>query len=159
MPDLLTHVLLVYVILTPLAFSANAVKKRYVPVAMVGAILPDLSKIRLVIDGRITELTGVPFSWVPVHRLGGTLVLVGIAALAFKNSERRAAVAYLLFGAMTQYPLDGLIKRANGLSPEYLYPFSWWQPPAGNLFLSSDPWPVVPAIIFSALTWYIYERD
>ncbi len=159
MPDLLTHVLLVYAILTPLTWFAHRVDPRYVAVAIVGAVLPDLAKIGLILNpGVIESLLGVPFSWLPIHRLGGVILIVGMFALLFESGDRPRIAAFALFGALTQFPLDGLIRRANDLSPPYLYPVTWWQPPAGNLYLSSDLWPVIPAIAIAVAVWRLDRR-
>lgn len=159
MPDLLTHVLLVYGLATGLAVSSERFPRRYVPIAMAGAIIPDLSKLYLVVPGeQITALLGVPFSWLPIHRLGGTVVLAALATVAVWHSARRRIFLALLAGALTQYPLDALIRRANGLSPPYFYPLSWWHPPAGGLYLSSDLWPVLPALAV-ACVGYLAARQ
>lgn len=159
MPDLLTHVLLVYAILTPLTWSDQGIAPRHVGVAVIGAVIPDLAKIGLVLNpGVIESLLGVPFSWLPIHRLGGAILMVGMFALLFESSERPRVAAFALFGALTQFPLDGLIRRANDLSPPYLYPVTWWQPPAGNFYLSSDLWPVIPALALAIVVWRLDLR-
>ncbi|MFB6299022.1 MAG: metal-dependent hydrolase [Halobacteriales archaeon] len=150
----MTHVLVVYSLGAVVAGIIDSVPDRFVPVGMIGAILPDLSKLNLLVDPeRLTAIFGVPFSWLPLHRLGGTLVVAALGALVFDRSERRLAGGFLLGGALTQYPLDAMIKRANGLSPPYLYPFTWWQPPAGGLYLSSDLWPILPAATLAVGVW------
>ncbi|MDY6818152.1 MAG: metal-dependent hydrolase [Halobacteriales archaeon] len=158
MPDLLTHVLLVYSLTTVVTDIVDRLPDRFVPVAMVGAILPDLSKFHLLVaPAQLTAVFGIPFSWLPFHRLGGTIVMAALASLTFDRSERRLAFGFLLGGALTQYPLDGMIERANGLSPPYFYPFTWWQPPAGGLYLSSDLWPILPAAVLASGVW-LWQR-
>ena len=158
MPDLLTHVLLAYVAAMGVAWVAPWFPRRLVPVGMVGAVLPDLVKVSLLVPNVVMESTlGVPFSWYPLHRLGGVLVLAGLGALLFDRTYRRPAFGTLLAGASTHLFLDSLIRRANGLTPPYLYPFSWWQPPSGDLYLSSDPWPAVVAVVAAAAV-FAYDR-
>lgn len=159
MPDLLTHVLIVYSGLTVLSWYSDRVAPAFIPVAMIGAIIPDLNRISVIIDPELIEsLLGTHFTFLVIHRLGGTLALVGVGALLFAGEHRRTAFGYLFVGALTQYPLDALIQRANGLTPPYLYPFSWWQAPAGNLYLSSDLWMAIPAIVLALAIWYFDRR-
>lgn len=158
MTDLLTHVLAVYVLGSLLSWRIG-IPERYVPVAMVGAVLPDLSKVHLVVSAeRVTALLGMPFSWLPIHRLGGTALLVVGAALWFERDERRPALGALAAGAGSHYALDLLLKRADGAAPAYLYPLSWWRPPAGDLLLSSDLWPAIPAVVLAAAARYAGRR-
>lgn len=155
MPDLLTHVLVVYAFLTPLTWYSTRVQPRYVGVAVMGTLIPDLAKIGLVLTpGSIETLLGLPFSWLPLHRLGGVILVVGMVAVLSERAERRPIATYAFLGAITQFPLDGLIRRANDVSPPYLYPVTWWRPPAGNVYLSSDIWPVIPALGIAVLVWW-----
>lgn len=159
MPDLLTHVLLVYALGTAVTWVRSEIDPRYVAVGMVGAVIPDLAKIELVVSARTVEaLVGIPFAWQPIHRLGGVAILVGMGTLLFAPAHRRGAATSAFLGALTQFPLDSLIRRANDLSPPYLYPLTWWRPPAGNLYLSSDLWPLLPAALLAAVVWYHDRR-
>lgn len=161
MTDLLTHVLAAYVVLTVLARRSDRFERRLVPVGMAGALLPDLAKVNLVVPSGVVEgLVGVPFSWLPLHRLGGLVAVAGCLAVFFERSERRVAFAVLVAGGLSHLVLDALIKRANGLTPPYLYPASWWRPPAGNLYLSSDRWPVLVAVggVILLHVWLFYRR-
>lgn len=151
MPDLLAHVLLAYVAFTALAWRVPPFPRRLVPVGVVGGALPDLVKVHLLVsDGVVESALGVPFSWDPIHRLGGIAVLAGLGAVLFDRPFRRQAFASLLAGGGLHLVLDSLIRRASGLSPPYLYPLTWWQPPAGDLYLSSDLWPTALAIAAAA---------
>jgi len=154
MPDLLTHVLVVYAVMTALTWRLGRLHSRLIPVAMAGTVIPDLAKIELLVPPRVIEtVLGIPFSWRPIHRIGGAIVLVGLFALLFDRGDRWSVAVVALFGALSQFPLDGFIRRANGLSPPYLYPVTWWQPPAGDLYLSSDLWPVIPALLLAGAVW------
>ena len=158
MPDLLAHVLVVYAAATALTWSRLRLSRRMVPVAMVGAALPDLVKAYLVLDsGTVEAALGLPFSWQPLHRLGGLLVLAGLGALLFDRRFRRPAFGTLLAGGVSHLVLDALIRRANGLAPPYLYPFTWWAPPSGDLYLSSDAWPAAAAVVVAAAV-LAYDR-
>lgn len=159
MPDLLTHVLAVYVVATGLTWTVRSVPRTLVPVSVVGAVLPDVVKIHLLVPNATVEaVLGVPFAWAPIHRLGGVLVLAGLCTLALERSYRRGAFVALVGGASTHLFLDSLIRRANGLTPPYLYPFSWWHPPSGDLYLSSEPWPATLALIVAAAVFFHDRR-
>lgn len=153
MTDLLTHVLFVYVVLTVVSWRIEGIE-RYISVGMVGAVIPDIVKIHLFIGPKtVQSALGVPFSWAPIHRLGGTVLLAGIAALFFARRVRVRAFGFLLAGATTGFVLDAGLKRANRVTPPYFYPLSWWQPPSGDLYLSSDAWPAMVAILVAAVIW------
>lgn len=160
MTDLVTHVLFAYVELTVLAWRFNWIRRRMVPIGMAGAVLPDLSKIHVVVSSNSVErLIGIPFSWHPFHRVGGLVAVAGCLAVFFERSERWPSFGFLVAGGLSHLFLDVLIKRANGLAPPYLYPVSWWRPPAGNLYLSSDLWPagVAVASVLALQIWMVYE--
>ena len=125
---------------------------------MAGAVLPDLAKVHLVVpSGTVSSLLGVAFSWQAIHRLGGVLVLAGLGALTVGRSYRRAAFAALVGGAASHLLLDSFIRRANGLTPPYLYPLTWWHPSSGDLYLSSDPWPAALAVAVASVA-FAYDR-
>lgn len=81
MPDLLTHVLVGYSLGT--LFSTRwAWSREMTTVVMLGALLPDLTKIRLVLtDAQIEALVGSPFSWHALHTIGGVVVTAAVGAL------------------------------------------------------------------------------
>lgn len=153
MPDLLTHVLIAYMLGRGLVCHSDQLSEYHIPVLMTGSILPDLSKIRLVVGELVTDLFGVQFTWVAIHRIGAVLALAGVGTLLFDSERRRSVFGLLVGGATIHLVLDTGIKRANGLAPPYLYPFTWWQPPAGGFYLSSDLWPVTTAVILATVVW------
>ncbi|MDX1744831.1 MAG: hypothetical protein R3324_02740 [Halobacteriales archaeon] len=160
MPDLLTHVLLAYAGMTMAVWYDDRFARHHVSVAMVGAALPDLAKIGLVVDFEaVSVLLGIPLSPLPLHRLGGVLVVAGIGSLLVHDRERWMTFAILTTAAMGHLVLDALIIRADGLTPPYLYPFTWWRPPAGDLYLSSDLWPALVAIGIASLAWVFTARN
>lgn len=158
MVDLLAHVLVGYAGATLLACRGR-LARRHVPVAMVGAALPDLSKMGMVVPEEWVEhLFGLPFTWLAFHRLGGILLLAGAGALAFGRGERVGAYGVLVGSAAVHLLLDALVARAGGYAPPYLYPFTWWQPPAGGLYVSSDLWPTAVAVALAAAAWLLPRR-
>lgn len=158
MPDLLTHVTFVFIVLTILSWRYSWLRP-FISVGMVGAIIPDLVKIHLFLSGRTVEtLLGIPFAWRPIHTVGGAMVIAGIGALLFPKGYRRRAFGTLVFGAETGLLLDAGLRRANSLTQPFFYPFSWWQPPSGNLYLSSDFWPAVVTVIVALGIWMLDRR-
>ena len=158
MVDLLAHVLIGYGAFALLARSGH-VRRRHVPVGMLGSLLPDVAKVRLFVPAPlVASVLGAPFSWLAIHRLGGVLALAGIGALIVARGERRAVFGALVGGAVGHLLLDSLIVRAGGYAPAYLYPVSWWQPPAGGLYVSSDLWPLLAAAAFAALAFLRTHR-
>lgn len=159
MTDLLSHVLAVYAVLTVVSWWRDGLEERHVAVAVVGVVLPDFSKVFLLVsESTISSLLGLPFSWHPLHRLGGVVVLAAAFSLLFERSRRLQVAGYALLGGLAHFPLDALLIRADGHSPPYFYPLSWWQPPAGDLFLSSDLWPVIPIGLLAAAVWLVDRR-
>jgi hypothetical protein len=159
MVDLLAHVLIGYGVFTLLA-RRGYVQSHHVPVGMLGSALPDLAKARLIVPASAAEsVLGAPFSWLAIHRLGGLLALAGIGALVVARAERRAAFAALAGGGVGHLVLDAFVARAGGRAPAYLYPFSWWQPPSGDLYVSSDLWPLLAAGAFAALAHLAARRS
>ncbi|MFT4922212.1 MAG: hypothetical protein ACI8XM_001425 [Haloarculaceae archaeon] len=154
MPDLLTHVLGAYVLLTPLAWRVEWLEQRHVALAMVGMIVPDLAKVRLVIDATVVEqVLGGPWLWTGVHRLGPALALAGIGAMCFERGRRTVAFGWVVVGLLFHFLFDLAVTRANGLAPPYPYPLSWWHPPSADMLLSSDIWPAVVASLLAVGTW------
>ncbi|MFB6129286.1 MAG: metal-dependent hydrolase [Salinigranum sp.] len=159
MVDLLSHVLVGYSACALLA-RRGCIGDRHVPVGTVGSALPDLAKVQLLVSpGAVGALLGTPFSWLALHRLGGVLALAGIGALLFERGERRTVFGLLVGGGLGELFLDVFVTRAGGYAPPYLYPFSWWQPPAGNLYVSSDLWPLVVAAALALATFVYVRRD
>lgn len=154
MPDLLTHVLIVYVMLTVAFWLTDLFERNLIPVAMAGAGIPDFSKLYLLVSADVVEsVMGLPFSWLALHRLGPTIAIAGIFAICFRRGIRTRVFGFLLFGVGSHFVLDLGVKRASGAAPPYLYPLSWWHPPAANLYLSSDLWPVFVTAGVAILVW------
>ena len=75
MADLLTHVLVPFVLLTPASWRFDRLSKRWIVLAMAGAAIPDLVKIDNVLDeGLIQTALGVPFSYDPISTPPSVLI-------------------------------------------------------------------------------------
>jgi membrane-bound metal-dependent hydrolase YbcI (DUF457 family) len=159
MPDLLTHVLTGYILATVLSFRYEWLTPQYVTVAMLGALLPDLTKIKLIVaSGKVETLLGIPFDWYAVHTLGGALVAVTIGALMTDRENRKYVFALLLLGALSHLFLDALLLKASGYSEMPLWPFTARGLPTPGFYLSSDRWPALVTGTIAVVVWYTRYR-
>jgi hypothetical protein len=138
MADLLTHVLVAYVLVTVARWRVGF-PRYWVPIAMGGAAIPDLVKVGLVIDDSIfQEFLGVPFSYAPISSLGGVVVVAAGITILFDREVWREVYGLLIFGGLTSLVVDGLRVFADGTGGFWLYPV-WVQPPTPELYVSADP--------------------
>jgi hypothetical protein len=155
MPDLLTHVLVGYSLGMLLAVRRGW-SRRMITVVMLGALLPDLTKIRLVLpDAQVEAFLGVPFAWQALHTLGGVFVTAGVGALLVNGSLRRRVFGLLLGGALSHLILDSLLIKPSGYASPVWWPFLPTALPTPGLYVSFDRWPVVVAgaVAFVVYLW------
>jgi membrane-bound metal-dependent hydrolase YbcI (DUF457 family) len=154
--DLLTHVLAGYVLGMLVAFRYESVGRADVTIVMLGALAPDLVKIEIIFsDWWMQQLLGIPFSWSPLHTLGGTILLGLLTALVLAPEYRRQAFALFLLGAASHHVLDVALITSTGQAYAVFWPFTDYRPPAGGLFLSSDRWPALVSGACAAVVWTI----
>ena len=154
MADLFTHVLVGYVLATLLSWRYEWITPPLVTVAMVGAALPDLNRIGLVVDDAVIAATlGIPFSWTPFHRIGGTILVVLIGALLVPREYRKAVLLLLALGAGSHYLLDFFLYKPSGVTGPLLWPFVTHGFAIEGVYLSSDRWPAVLASAAAVVTW------
>lgn len=154
MPDLLTHALLAYIIVKSLSLNIDWLSTPYVTAAMAGAFIPDIVKIKLLIPETIVELLlGVPFSWEPIHRLGGTLICILIGVVLVDKARRRRTLLVLSLGAGSHLIADALLANASGRSYPVLWPLTRWHPPTPGLYLSTQPEPTIVTGVLAAIVW------
>ncbi len=162
MPDVLTHVLIGYVIGMGLSFRYEWVRPAHVTLVMIGALSPDFAKADLFVsDWVVQSLLGIPFSWSPLHTLGGTILVVLLGSLLVAPEYRWHALALVAIGAASHHALDLALMTPTGRTYAVFWPFTERRLPAGGLFLSSDRWPALVAGGLAALVWGIdrYRRD
>jgi hypothetical protein len=158
MADLLSHVLVAYVLFTLASWWADSVTRRWVVVAMGGAAVPDLSKVNIVVDTRtVQEATGLPFSYHPFSTLGGVVLVAGVVALLFQREYRWRAWGYLVAGGATSLLVDALRLSIDGRAGTLLYPLTWWGPPSPNLYLTSDPRVLAVALVVAVVV-FVFDR-
>jgi MFS superfamily sulfate permease-like transporter len=159
MADLLSHVLVAYVLFTLADWRVEAVTRRWVVVAMGGAAIPDLVKLSIVVDPRTFEkAVGLPLSYHPFSTLGGVVLVAGLIALLFGREYRRRAWGFLVAGGVTSLVVDGLRLSINGRAGTLLYPLTWWGPPSPNLYLTSDPRVLVVTLVVTAVVFVLDRR-
>ncbi|WP_049987389.1 metal-dependent hydrolase [Halobellus rufus] len=148
MPDLLTHALLGYAVGLVLSWRYAWLDARYVTVVMTGTFVPDLAKIALVVPGEaITALWAVPFSWSGLHTAGGAFLAVLIGVFIVDIPYRRRVGGLLGLGAATHLVADAALLKASGHSYPLLWPVSTVAPRTPGLYLSTDVWPAVVAVV------------
>jgi hypothetical protein len=153
MADLLTHVLVPYVLLTVASWQFNWLTKRWIVIGMAGAAIPDLVKLGIVLDDAVIEsLLGMPFSYSPISSLGGVLLIAGAIAIFFERHRQRVLL-FLLFGGLSSLVVDGLRVFADGRSGFWLYPVTWWRPPTPSLYVTSDIRVLIGAMMISAVVF------
>ncbi len=159
MPDLLTHVLAAYVLATLLSFRYEWITPQYVTAAMVGAVVPDLAKISLLVPSyQVGSALGVPFDWFAIHTIGGSLVVIALCALLTGASHRRRVFLLLALGAASHHALDALLITSTGYSYAIFWPVSTYHPPSPGLFLSTDRWPAAVSGAAAATVWYVRSQ-
>lgn len=144
MPDLLSHVLVAYVVVQVLAWRVDRLSKPHAVVAMAGALLPDLVKVTMFVPpSEVASLLGVAFSWLPLHRLGGIVAVAGILAGFVESRARGTVFVLLLGGAAIHLLLDLFLARPGPWTYDLLYPLTRWRAPVLGLDLyhSFDRWP------------------
>lgn len=159
MADLFTHILVGYVLGVTLSWRYELISYPFVTAVMIGATLPDLSRIGLVVpEETMTAFLGLPFTWSPLHSVGGTLLVVCIGALLVPNAYRRVVFGCVAVGAGSHYVLDFLLYKPSGVTSPLLWPFVAHGFAVDGFYLSSDRWPFVAATVLAGLVWIVDRR-
>lgn len=159
MPDLLTHVLVGYCLGTALSFRLEWVRPAHVTMVMVGAMVPDLAKIDLVIPWRaMVSLLELPWGWTALHTLGGTVVSLLLVALCVSPHCRWRIAWLLAIGIASHHALDLALITRTGLAYPVFWPLTAYQPPAGGLFYSWDRWPAAVSGLVAICLWRLRVR-
>lgn len=159
MADVLTHVLVGYILGVALSVRYEWLRPPHVTLVMVGALSPDFVKIQLLVpDGLVAALLGTSFSWDPLHTLGGNLLVLLLGTLCISPGQRRRAFSLLVVGALTHHVLDVSLLTVTGHAYAVFWPLTAYQPPSGGLYLSSDVWPALVAGTLAAAAWVLRYR-
>ena len=149
-PDALTHVLIAYALATALSLRHEWLTPRLTTVAMAGAIVPDLAKLRRVIPPETVEsILGVPFSWQPFHTVGGGVLVILVASLSVRPAYRRPVALALALGIGSHFVLDMFLIPPAGTFP-YLWPVTDAAIALPGVYKSGDGW-IIPIAVGIAL--------
>ncbi|WP_311173066.1 metal-dependent hydrolase [Halobellus ordinarius] len=158
MPDLLAHVFIAYSICRVLSWRWEWLTTQYVTVGMVGAFIPDLVKIKLLVPSAVVErLLGVPFDWGSLATGGGTLLSVCIGLVLLTSTERRRGGVLLGIGAGTHLLADSLLLTPTGHSVQLFWPLSQYKVPSPGLYLSTQPEPMLVTGGVAVLVWGVHR--
>ncbi|MFC7229661.1 metal-dependent hydrolase [Salinirubellus salinus] len=154
MPDWLTHVLIVYSVCLILSRRCVWLSPPYVAVAMGGALLPDVSKLNLLVSPyAIRQTLDIPFSWTGLHTTGGVVLGSLVGGVLTSAEHRSRVVALLLLGGASHLVADAFLRTPTGGSYPLLWPITDYAPQTPGLYLSTDPAPTAVALgIAVALT-------
>jgi membrane-bound metal-dependent hydrolase YbcI (DUF457 family) len=157
MADLLSHVLIAFIVFTVAGWAVDWLGRRWVAVGMVGAILPDLDLAEVLVDGSVVSRSiGLPFDWGAIHTLGGVLLLAAAGAVLFERAaQRRRAFLLLGAGGIVHLAVDGTKAWADGANGVSLYPFSWWRNPTPGLYAPGDRRVLVVAVVVAGAVWLL----
>ncbi len=150
MADLYTHVVAGLIIAVILSWRYSWITPPMIAAAMVGAILPDLNRIDLVLPAATIELmTGLTWSWSVFHRAGGTILVILLLTMLVPRRHMKAVFLMLFIGAASHYVLDYLLWKPGGMSGPLLWPFTDWRLTFDGFYRSSHRWPAVVSTIIA----------
>jgi hypothetical protein len=159
MPDLLTHALIGYILATTLSLKYDWLTPPWVTIAMMGTFIPDLTKIRLVIPSyQVEGFLGVPFDWLALHTVGGSIVSVLIGTVLVPDEYRKRVFALLAVGAGSHLFFDALLITTSGYMSPMLWPITAYSFAMPELYLSSDRWPAVVASGLAVIVWWLRDQ-
>lgn len=148
MAEWLSHILFAYALATLLSWRYPWITPQYKTLAMIGSFVPDLNRFELLISEHTVEaLLGIPFSWSPLHFLSGSLVTVAIGSLLVAPRYRARVFSLLLLGMATHHALDLFLVSLSGYSYSILWPLTQYAPPTPSVYLSTDRWPALVAVL------------
>jgi LexA-binding, inner membrane-associated putative hydrolase len=149
MPDWTTHVLVAWSLGTILGFRFKQFSQRNVAILMLGALIPDIYKITLVLGSFGINLQGF---LMPIHLPIGSLLIAAIISLFF--IEKRLIFIFLAIGVGTHYALD-LLMFSGGM--EIFYPFSALKFQIG-LISVAEVNATILSIILAAIVFLVYIK-
>lgn len=174
MPDLLTHVLVAYALATLLGLRYESLTPPFATAAMIGAAIPDLNRMELVLPSHEVERLSVvvldavpasaslpnrvPMDWAAIHTLPVSLTIAAIGSLCVPARHQRRAFACLALGATSHHLLDLQLVNWSGRSYDVLWPLLAYSPPSPGLYSSRDPWLAPLAIALALVAWGLRRR-
>lgn len=155
--DLLTHVLVAYVLATVLSWRYGWLSRPLVTAVLVGAVVPDLGHIAgsAIPAETVAATLGVPFSWRPFHLLGGTAAVLAIVTLATDRRHAKRVLLALAIGAGSHYVVDLFKITETGRSWSLFWPLTSTQLPVPAFYVSAEQWPAVILTLLATVTWIV----
>jgi hypothetical protein len=149
MPDWTTHVLVAWSLATILGFRFKQFSQNNVAIVMLGALIPDIYKVTLVLESFGINIQGLLF---PIHLPFGSLLIAAIISLFF--IEKRLIFLFLAIGIGTHYALD-LLLFSGGM--EIFYPFSTLKFQIGIISVTDFNITIL-SIILAAIVFLVYKK-
>ena len=148
MAELLTHALAGFIIATIASWRYAWITPPLVVACMVGAAIPDLNRIDLIIPEEIiTAVLGLPWTWGVTHRAGGALLIAFIVTLLVAKQYRTPVFALLCLGIASHFVIDYVLWQPTGTTNLMLWLFLDLTVDYQGFYRSSDRWPAVVATI------------
>jgi|TARA_B100001971_G_C18094298_1_gene485216 hypothetical protein len=151
MPDWLAHVLAAAILWKLLIHKFNFDSK-FIPIIMVGALIPDAEKMGLLLY--VLAEIDIGYFLKPLHSIFGSILLAGIISLFFYDSKRIMTI--LCLGIGTHLSLDLLMSHITGGEILLLFPFSFNMYQL-NLIQTDNYYPALITVLLAFLI-IIYER-
>ncbi len=149
MPDWLTYVLSAWVACEAAALLGIRGARRYVGVAAVGSVLPDLIKISYVLK-TYADVDLIPLA-LPLGTPAGAILVAGLFSSFFERSESRSVFAYTALGVAIHIGWDYTLHPYGGGQP-LLFPLSFEQYALGWIWSDS----ILPLIIVGVLALILF---
>jgi hypothetical protein len=149
MPDWITHVLVAWSLATILGFRFKQFSQNNVAIVMLGALIPDIYKVTLVLESFGINVQGFLS---PIHLPVGSLLIAAIISLFF--IEKRLIFLFLAIGIGTHYALD-LLLFSGGM--EIFYPFSTLKFQIGIISVT-DLHITILSIILASIVFLVYKK-
>ena len=149
MPDWTTHLLVAWSLATILGFRFKQFSQNNVAIVMLGALIPDIYKVTLVLESFGINVQGLLS---PIHLPVGSLLIAVIISLFF--IEKRLIFLFLAIGIGTHYALD-LLLFSGGM--EIFYPFSTLKFQIGIISVT-DLHITILSIILASIVFLVYKK-
>lgn len=158
MPDLLAHAFIAYSICRVLSWRFEWVSTHYVTLGMVGAFIPDVVKIKLLLPSwKIQQLLGIAFDWGSLATGGGVLLSTLVGVVLLSVDERRKGGTVLAIGAISHLIADSLLLTPTGRGVQFFWPLTQYRPPAPGIYLSTQPEPTIVTGCIALLIWITHR--
>jgi membrane-bound metal-dependent hydrolase YbcI (DUF457 family) len=158
-PDLLAHALIAYSLCRVCSWRYDWLTTPYVTVGMVGAFIPDLVKVRLLVPSWVIERAlGLPFNWGSFHTGGGAALSVLVGVVLLRSTDRRRGGAVLALGAGSHLLADSLLLNPARRTVQLFWPLSQYRVHSPGLYLSTQPEPTAVAGAVALAVYLVHRR-